>query len=217
MTTSTYHTRTYHTRGSVPLFSMQWETLPPAIDATALQRTVLFSDVVRSTELIDRHGDLAWLDMVDRHTRAVSAAATAHGGTIGNFMGDGFMLMFERPSDAVACALRLQRDSASNRLLGLRIGIDHGDVYTFRGEWSVGLTIHIASRLTDLSRDGGIAVSDRCAQAVRDAVPVRSLETRLVAIRGVTEPCVVHLVDPSAFALPIDDQPAARPVANSAP
>lgn len=208
----------YQTRGSGPLFNMQWETLPPVNDAARpLQRTVLFSDVVRSTELIDRHGDLAWLDMVDRHTRAVSAAAAAHGGTISNFMGDGFMLMFERPSDAVACALRLHRDSASNRLLGLRIGIDHGDVYTFRGEWSVGLTIHIASRLTDLSRDGGIAVSDRCAQAVRDAVPVRSVETRLVAIRGVTEPCVVHLVDPSAFALPVDDQPAPRPTANSAP
>jgi len=171
-------------------------------DATPLTRTVLFSDVVRSTELIDERGDLAWFDMVARHTSAVSAAATAHGGTISNFMGDGFMLIFDRPSDAVACAIRLQHETAAHELLRLRIGIDHGDVYAFHEGWWVGLTIHVASRLTDLSQDGGIAISDRCLLAVEDALPCRAVEARLVAIRGLTEPCVVHLVDASEFEQP---------------
>lgn len=189
----------------------------PTSDATPLTRTVLFSDVVRSTELIDEHGDLAWFEMVARHTRAVSAAATAHGGTVSNFMGDGFMLVFHRPSDAVACAVRLQRESATQGLLGLRIGIDHGDVYAFCDDWWVGLTIHVASRLTDLSQNGGIAISDRCVQAVDEALPCRSVEVRLVAIRGVSEPCLVHLVTPSEFREPAVSQPIARPTANSAP
>jgi len=180
-------------------------------DATPLTRTVLFSDVVRSTELIDEHGDLAWFDMVARHTSAVSAAATAHGGMISNFMGDGFMLIFDRPSDAIACAIRLQHEAAAHELLRLRIGIDHGDVYAFHEGWWVGLTIHVASRLTDLSQDGGIAISDRCLLAVEDALPCLAVEARLVAIRGLTEPCVVHLVDASEF-----DQPTRTRMATAA-
>ena len=168
-------------------------------DASPVTRTVLFSDVVSSTELIDRHGDLAWFDMVARHTQVVSTAASAHGGTITNFMGDGFMLLFDRPDDAIACAIRLQHEAAAHELLGLRIGIDHGDIFPFHEHWWVGRTIHVASRLTDLSQHGGIAISDRCIEASHRALACRAVEIRLVAIRGLTEPCVVHLVTPNEF------------------
>lgn len=168
-------------------------------DAMPVTRTVLFSDVVSSTELIDRHGDIAWFDMVARHTQIVSTAAAAHGGSISNFMGDGFMLLFDCPDDAVACAVRLQREAAAQELLGLRIGIDHGDIYPFHEDWWVGLTIHVASRLTDLSQHGGIAISDRCVEATERALACRAVEIRLVAIRGLTEPCVVHLVTTNEF------------------
>lgn len=175
---------------------MEREAGPSARDTTPIVRTVLFSDVVRSTELIDQHGDVAWFDIVERHTRSVDAAARAHNGMVASFMGDGFMVLFERPADAFECAVRLQGEAGTHGLPGLRIGIDHGDVYRFRSDWWVGLTIHVASRLTDLSQDGGIAISDRSARATDAAIPEGSVDTRLVAIRGLAEPCLVHLFTP---------------------
>ena len=185
-------------------------------DAPGTLRTVLFSDVVRSTEIIDEIGDAAWLDVVDLHTRTVVAAAREHRGTIASFQGDGFMIMFDRPDDALACARRLQRDAASNQSLGLRIGIDHGYVYAFRTYWWVGLTLHIAARLTDLCEHGGIALSDRSARALSTPLPT-DVETQLMAIRGLCDPCIVHMIGPSGGGSCAPPQPSARPMANSAP
>ena len=177
----------------------------------------MFSDVVRSTEIIDDIGDSAWLDIVDRHTRTVVAAARANRGTIANFQGDGFMIMFDSADDAVACARMLQREAAVNRLLGLRIGIDHGYVYAFRAHWWVGLTLHIASRLTELCERGEIAISDRCMRALATRPDDDELETRCVTIRGLGKPCVVHMVDLSRLQSSVTAHPSARPMANSAP
>lgn len=187
-------------------------------DAPGTLSTVLFSDVVRSTEIIDEIGDTAWLDVVDRHTRSVVAAARDHRGTIASFQGDGFMIMFARPDDALACARRLQRDSTSNRTLGLRIGIDHGYVYAFRAYWWVGLTLHIASRLTDLCERGGIALSDRCLRALATPPDPRDteIETKLISIRGLCDPCIVHMIG-GVLESSADAHPSARPMANSAP
>lgn len=184
-------------------------------DAPGTLHTVLFSDVVRSTEIIDEIGDAAWLDVVDRHTRTVVAAAREHGGTVASFQGDGFMILFDRPDDALACARRLQWQTSSNGSLALRIGIDHGYVYAFRTYWWVGLTLHIAARLTDLCPRGGIALSDRCVRALtaRPESDGDAIETQLMAIRGLCDPCVVHTISPAAASA----QPSARPMAYSAP
>ena len=188
-------------------------------DAPGTLRTVLFSDVVRSTEIIDEIGDSAWLDIVDRHTRTVVAAARDHGGTIASFQGDGFMIMFDGPDEALACARRLQRESATNQTLSLRIGIDHGYVYAFRAYWWVGLTLHIASRLTDLCERGGIAISDRCIRALSrpPGDGGQPVETRLMSIRGLCDPCVVHMIGGRELESSVSAHPSARPMANSAP
>jgi class 3 adenylate cyclase len=196
---------------------MRRRPAPTAANAAPLERTVLFSDVVRSTALVDEFGDAAWLDIVDRHAQDIASAADAHAGVVHNFMGDGFMIVFERPSGAVACAVRLQRGSTVAGALGLRIGIDHGEVYPFRDTWLVGRTIHVASRLTDLCPDGGIAISGAAAARASDVVPHRSVQVELVAVRGLSEPCLVHVVDPAEFAASTAGHPSARPTASNAP
>lgn len=188
-----------------------------ASEAAPVVRTVMFSDVVRSTELIDRYGDVAWFDVVERHARTVDSAARAHGGTVASFMGDGFMVLFDRPSDALACADRLHRAASTRGLPGLRIGIDHGEVYAFRTDWWVGLTIHTASRLTDLSPEGGIAISHRSLATTGASLPHGAVDARLVAIRGLSEPCLVHLVRPCRPVGANAPQPIDRPTVSSTP
>lgn len=177
-------------------------------------RTVLFSDVVRSTAFIDERGEHAWLAMVGDHARTIRTTSGRHGGVIATFLGDGFMVIFEDPREALACAFELQSNSIDEELPGLRIGLDHGAIHRFEQAWWIGRTIHIASRLTEMCRSGDVVVSDGCLAAARQELCGPRVDTRLVAIRGLCEPCLVHAIAPRCAEL---DQPSDRPMASKAP
>lgn len=175
---------------------MQQLAAEPRPARRSFVRSVLFSDVVASTALIDRCGDDAWLTIVDRHARAVCAVARHHRGDVVSFLGDGFMLMFAEPADAVQCALRLQTASRIQDLVHIRIGLDHGEVFHFRDDWYVGRTIHLAARLADVCGNGEIVVSHRCLERARRRIATPRTEPRRLHIRGMREPCTVHVVRP---------------------
>ena len=80
-------------------------------------------------------------------------------------------------------------------------------VNCFRDGWWVGRTIHLAARLTDLCTSGEVVASDDCLRAGRPGLALPSSRSRLVAIRGLAEPCLVHVFD----------QPSDRPTASSSP
>ena len=159
-----------------------------------LVRSVLFSDVVSSTELIDRQGEDVWLNLVDRHARAVCALAQSHGGDVVSFLGDGFMLMFDDAAAALTCAVRLQTASQVQGLMRIRVGLDHGDVFRYRKDWYVGKTIHVAARLADLCDDSEIIVSERCMHLARNDMAPPASEPRTLTIRGLSDPCDVHVI-----------------------
>lgn len=159
-----------------------------------LVRSVLFSDVVASTELIDHQGEDVWLNLVDRHARMVCALAHGNGGDVVTFLGDGFMLMFDDPSDALTCAIRMQTASLVQGLMRIRIGLDHGDVFRYRQDWFVGRTIHVAARLSDLCDENEIIVSRRCMRQARLGVAAPVSETRSLPIRGLRAPFDVHVL-----------------------
>ena len=165
----------------------------PFVDAPPSTRSVLFTDVVASTRLIDTHGERVWLAHVDQHADRVATVARRHAGDVSSFLGDGFMVVFDDPVDAISAGIELQLESTHEGLLGIRVGIDHGDVHTFRDGWWVGRTIHLSSRITDLCERGQVAVSDRCREPVRKRLALPRSRPRLVAIRGLDEPCLVHV------------------------
>jgi class 3 adenylate cyclase len=176
---------------------MQQLEKAPRNQPERILRTVLFSDVVASTDFIDRWGDSAWLELIDRHARAVCAVARHHSGQVVSFLGDGFMLMFCDPALAVECAIRLQHASQVQDLVRIRIGLDHGEVFQYRDGWYVGRTIHVASRLADICGDDEIVVSGRCMDHARHDVAAPAIEPQLMAIRGLREPCLVYVLRPA--------------------
>ena len=165
-------------------------------DATASTRSVLLSDVVASTSVIDSEGELAWLAMLERHARLINSIAEHHRGRVSNFLGDGFMVLFEDAADAVACAFRVQEASIVQGLLGIRIGVDHGDIYPYHDDWWVGRTIHIAARLTELCPSGDIVLSHRCFESARRRIALPVGVEQIVKLRGLSEPRTIHIVRP---------------------
>ena len=96
-----------------------------------VRRTVLFTDIVASTQELGRIGNEAWSEEVAVHRRSVEAVAAAHRGSVSNFTGDGFMVIFEAAAEGLRCALRLQYALVAQNRVDVRIGVASGDVVEF--------------------------------------------------------------------------------------
>src|SRR4051794_39064361 len=113
--------------------------------------TVVFSDIVASTDTAARLGDARWRDLLDRHDQIVRRELRRFGGEEVKFTGDGFLALFEGPDTAVDCATALV--AAMRPLdLELRVGIHTGPL-ELRGRDVSGMAVNIAARL--LGHAGG--------------------------------------------------------------
>lgn len=119
--------------------------------------TVLFTDIVRSTQLAGRLGDASWGELLDRHDALTQHMVGRYAGRLIKLTGDGALAMFDGPVRAIQCAWAI-RDGASSFDLRLRAGVHTGEV-ELRGNDVGGLTVHIGSRVAALAGDGEVLVS----------------------------------------------------------
>lgn len=126
--------------------------------------TVLFTDVVSSTELVARVGDARYREMRADHERTVRLALDDHGGELMTVSGDGTLSVFSGPSAAVQCAETIRHESAVAGI-EVRAGIHTGELE--RDAMNVtGLAVHIGARVASAADPGQILVS----RTVRDLV-----------------------------------------------
>ncbi len=162
--------------------------------------TVLFTDLVASTELFQRLGDEA-ADRVRRaHFRLVRDAVSARGGQEVKTMGDGLMVVFASALDAVACAVAVQQGVYAHNQgdgrdtpLGVRAGLESGEPIRKEGDY-FGTPVVVAKRLCDSASGGQIIVS----QVVRNLVGSRGdyvfVELDARSLKGFSEPLAVYEV-----------------------
>jgi len=129
----------------------------PASDTDRILTTVLFSDIVGSTERAAELGDRAWRALLDAHDQAVRIQLGRFRGREIKTTGDGFVVSFDGPARAVRCATALVE---STRSLGIdiRTGIHTGECEV-RGDDLGGLAVHIAARVGSLAAPGQVMVS----------------------------------------------------------
>ncbi|RVW08715.1 adenylate/guanylate cyclase domain-containing protein [Prescottella agglutinans] len=132
------------------------------VEADEFLATVLFTDLVGSTELLARIGDLAYRDVRAAHERQVHELVESAGGRVVNVVGDGTFSVFDGPIAAVRCADRI-RAAVSGIGLMVRCGV-HSGVVEHDGSDLTGMTVHIGARTCGVARAGEVLVS----QAVRD-------------------------------------------------
>jgi class 3 adenylate cyclase/pimeloyl-ACP methyl ester carboxylesterase len=125
------------------------------------QATIVFSDIVSSTELVTRIGDAAARDIFLRHDKIVRDQITKHRGRELQNLGDGFMLSFESPSAAIRCACDMQKELSKNvPSIKIRIGINTGEVVRREGRQPFGQAVVVASRLANKAKAEQILVLD---------------------------------------------------------
>jgi len=119
--------------------------------------TVLFSDIVGSTERALELGDRAWRDLLDRHHHVVRQALQRFRGREVDTAGDGFFATFDGPARAVRCAAGMIE---ALRAIGLqvRIGLHTGECETVDGK-ATGIAVHIGARVAAAAGPGDVLVS----------------------------------------------------------
>jgi class 3 adenylate cyclase len=152
----------------------------------ALERVaVLFTDVVGSTELLDRLGDDAAHHVRRRHFALLRDALGHHGGREVKSLGDGLMVVFASAGAAVACGVAMQRAvAASEDPLELRVGIASGEAVCEDGDY-FGRPVVVARRLCDAAGGGEVLVSEPVAGPVAGA---EAREVEPLRLKGLSEP-----------------------------
>jgi DNA-binding NarL/FixJ family response regulator len=126
--------------------------------------TVMFSDMVSSTERAADIGDRQWRGVLDRHDELVRAQLTTHGGREIKTTGDGFLALFDAPLRAIRCAIGI-REELRAADIEVRIGIHTGEV-ELRGNDVGGIAVNIGARVAATGGTGDVLVSS----TVRDLV-----------------------------------------------
>lgn len=136
---------------------------------TSILKAFLFTDLVGSTDLKRRLGDAAYAQVISRHDRLFHRCRSEFGGGDDKDTGDGFLAVFDVPSNAVRCALAFQRAIAeldTPEPLKIRIGIHTGEIVLLGdakpagGEDKLtGLAIDTASRVMSLALGGQILLT----------------------------------------------------------
>ena len=134
------------------------------VETDRVLATVLFTDIVGSTERAAAMGDRAWRDLLERHRAAVRRELATFRGLEVDTAGDGFMARFDGPARASRCA---QAIIAANRDLGLdlRAGMHTGECEVLEHAIS-GIAVHTAARVAALAGPGEVLVTS----TVRDLV-----------------------------------------------
>jgi len=132
--------------------------------------TVLFTDIVGSTERAAEMGDRAWRQVLESHDDTVRRGVERHRGRTVKTMGDGVLATFEGPARAVRCACDL-RDSVRSLGVDIRAGVHTGEVERI-GDDIGGLGVHLGARVGAMARPGEVLAS----QTVKDLVVGSGIE-----------------------------------------
>lgn len=153
------------------------------------QRTFMFTDICRSTDLMEAVGEDAWQDILHWHDTRLRSLFVDHAGEEIKHSGDGFFVAFPDPDSAIDCAVAIQRALSEHRRAAgfapqVRIGLHEGKA-TRRGSDYFGRGVNIAARIGAKAGAGEILTSSSTISVEKT---IAASEPRSVTLKGIAEP-----------------------------
>jgi DNA-binding NarL/FixJ family response regulator len=150
-----------------------------------LIKTILITDIVDSTRLLERIGDQAWVELLAEHNRLTREQLVLFGGEEVDTTGDGFLASFDTPERAIRCALRVH-ELASGLGLTIRAGLHTGEVVQEQSDLR-GIAVHLASRIAARSDGREVLVSGTTRELAAGS-GLEFVDRGEQTFRGVSEP-----------------------------
>jgi len=119
--------------------------------------TVLFTDIVGSTQQANRLGDRRWRYLLDEHHARIRRLLDRYRGVEVDTAGDGFFVTFDGPARAIRCACAV-RDAVREIGIEIRAGLHTGEV-EHRGNAATGLAVHVGARVAALAQASEVLVT----------------------------------------------------------
>jgi class 3 adenylate cyclase len=129
----------------------------PPVEVDRILTTVLFTDIVGSTERAEREGDRRWSELLSAHHKVVRSELQHFRGQEIDTAGDGFLSTFDGPARAIRCALAI-RDRVAGLGLQIRAGLHTGEV-ELSESGPRGLAVHIGARIGAIAGPDEVLVS----------------------------------------------------------
>ena len=152
---------------------------------------IMFTDIVGYTAQMGSDEDKAF-DMLKRNHAIHESLIQKHNGTLIKEVGDGTLASFSLGSDAVRCAIDIQKEAKSQNI-PLKIGIHEGEM-VMAGEDVLGDGVNIASRLQEISADGSITISGRVYEDVKNKARIKTKFIGDKRLKNVSDPVKVYKV-----------------------
>ena len=153
--------------------------------------TILFTDLVSSTALIQRVGDKQAHPIFQAHHRLLREAVAAHGGHEVSWLGDGLMVAFDSAFDAVSCAIAMQQASrrpTAGERLQIRAGLNVGEAFVGDSNY-FGSPVVVARRLCDRAGPGQVFASDLVGRLLGARLrDFRTNDLGSLELKGIAEP-----------------------------
>ncbi len=161
-----------------------------------VKRAFMFTDIIKSTDLVGAIGDEAWEDLLSWHDQTLRSKFASHGGEVANHTGDGFFVAFPDTRSALTAAIAIHRALAEHRRETgfapvVRIGI-HAAEATRRGQDYGGGEVHKAARIAAQADGWEILASE---ETLAEAEGFKFGEIREVSLKGIAKPVRVALVE----------------------
>ncbi|MCH7495201.1 MAG: tetratricopeptide repeat protein [Candidatus Marinimicrobia bacterium] len=160
----------------------------------------MFTDMTGYTSLMQKDEEKA-RELIERQRETVTPLVNKYGGKVLQYVGDGTFCSFESAIESVNCAIEIQKALIDQEQISLRIGIHVGDV-VLKGEEVYGDGVNVASRLEPLAEPGGICISGRVYDDIRNQRNIEAVFLGEKNLKNVDRPIKVYALKGEALSTP---------------
>jgi class 3 adenylate cyclase len=165
---------------------------------------IMFTDMVGYTALT-QVDEIKSKEFRDRHRKVLEETTDKHNGKTLQYWGDGTLTIFDSAVEAVQCAVDIQRELQKEPKIPLRIGIHVGDI-VYDDEGIYGDGVNLASRLESLSISGGVLISYKVNDEIKNQRNVTTQSMGEYELKNVKDPMEVYALTNEGLIIPKPDE-----------